>query len=205
MKPRGILIEKTQWFLRGWREWHVNLQSEWRPRAFYMRKHNDFSAVGGGLRRGYVSGSCTHGGCYATAWVGWGVATLVFMRTHGTVGVSCAKVLRLGCFGVGSVNLRFFCKHGMLLLRFWKLWSGGKDIPPIRNTMHQVKLHQTALMANRVKWIRCKLQVILDFYSARFGEKIRFGHCQNIQWSIASENMIRSLLPKKHISYGKTS
>jgi len=58
--------------------------------------------------------------------------------------------------------------------------SGGKDIPPIRNTMHQVKLHQTAFMANRVKWIRCKLQVIVDF-SARFGEKNTFGHCQNIQ------------------------
>jgi len=59
--------------------------------------------------------------------------------------------------------------------------SGGKDIPPIRNTMHEVKLHQTAFMANRVKWKRCKLQVIVDF-SARFGEKnLKFGHCQNIQ------------------------
>ena len=36
--------------------------------------------------------------------------------------------------------------------------------------MHQVKLHQTACMANRVKWIRFKLQVVVDF-SARFGEK----------------------------------
>ena len=48
--------------------------------------------------------------------------------------------------------------------------SGGKDLPPIRNGMHQVKLHQTACMANRVRWIRCKLQVNVDF-SARFGEK----------------------------------
>ena len=48
--------------------------------------------------------------------------------------------------------------------------SGGKDIPPIRNRMHQVKLHQTAWMANRVRWIRSKLQVIVDF-SARFGKK----------------------------------
>ena len=48
--------------------------------------------------------------------------------------------------------------------------SGGKDIPPIRNTMHKVKLHKTAFMANRVKWIRCKLQVIVVF-SAKFGEK----------------------------------
>ena len=44
------------------------------------------------------------------------------------------------------------------------------DCPPIRNTMHEVKLHQTAFMANRVKWKRCKLQVIFVF-SARFGEK----------------------------------
>ena len=38
--------------LRGRREWHVNLQSKWRPGAFYTRKHNDFSGVSGGLRRG---------------------------------------------------------------------------------------------------------------------------------------------------------
>ena len=46
MKARRILHEKTQRFLRGRQEWHLNLQSKWRPRAFYMRKHNDFSAVG---------------------------------------------------------------------------------------------------------------------------------------------------------------
>ena len=51
MKTRRIPHEKTQPFLRGWREWHLNLQSRWRPGAFYMafcmRKHNDFSGVGG--------------------------------------------------------------------------------------------------------------------------------------------------------------
>ena len=47
MKPRRILHEKTQQFLRGWWEWHLNVQSSWRPGAFYMRKHNDFSGVGG--------------------------------------------------------------------------------------------------------------------------------------------------------------
>ena len=70
--------------------------------------------------------------------------------------------------------------------------------------MHKVKLHETAFMANRVKWKRCKLQVIVDF-SARFGEKqLKFGHCQNIQWSIASENMLWSLLVNNHILYEKT-
>ena len=33
---------------------HVNLQSKWRPGAFYTRKHNDFSAVGAHLRRGCI-------------------------------------------------------------------------------------------------------------------------------------------------------
>ena len=73
MKATRILYEKTQWFLGGRREGHVNLQSKWRPRAFtwenttispglagvtfkftvkmkpgafYMRKHNEFSGVG---------------------------------------------------------------------------------------------------------------------------------------------------------------
>ena len=46
-KARRILHEKTQRFLRGWLEWHINVQSRWRPGAFYMRKHNSFSGVGG--------------------------------------------------------------------------------------------------------------------------------------------------------------
>ena len=48
MKPRRVLHEKTQRFLRGWRGWHLNLQPKWSPGVFYMRKHNDFSGVGGG-------------------------------------------------------------------------------------------------------------------------------------------------------------
>ena len=54
MKPRRILNEKTQRFLRGWREWRLDLQSRWRAGAFYTRKHNDFSGVGGGLRKGCI-------------------------------------------------------------------------------------------------------------------------------------------------------
>ena len=50
MKPRCILHEKTQRFLRGRRDAHVHV----RPGAFYTRKHSDFSAVGGGLRRGCI-------------------------------------------------------------------------------------------------------------------------------------------------------
>ena len=44
MKPRRILHEKTQGFLR--RSAGVTCS----PSAFYMRKHEDFSGVGGGLR-----------------------------------------------------------------------------------------------------------------------------------------------------------
>ena len=46
MQARRILHEKTQRSLRGRREWHINLQSKWRPCAFCTRKHNDFGLVG---------------------------------------------------------------------------------------------------------------------------------------------------------------
>ena len=45
--PPHILHEKTRRFLRDWQDWHIDLQSRWSPGAFYMRKHNDFSRVGG--------------------------------------------------------------------------------------------------------------------------------------------------------------
>ena len=48
MKARCILHEKTQWFLRGRRELHINLQGKESRGAFYTRKHNDFSGVGCG-------------------------------------------------------------------------------------------------------------------------------------------------------------
>ena len=56
--------------------------------------------------------------------------------------------------------------------------SGGKDMPPIRNRMHQVKLHQRAFMASGVKWIRCKLHVIVDW-------KLR---CNN-GWTLSKHSM----------------
>ena len=72
MTPRRILHKKTQLppprSAGETRTFHINLQSKWRPRAFYMRKRNDFSGVGGGLRGGCkirnrggwdVSGRCT--------------------------------------------------------------------------------------------------------------------------------------------------
>ena len=125
------------------------------------------------VRCWYAAGvfMCTHGTllvchvqrCYAWGGVGWGLSTLVFMCTHGmllvrcwcvhvytwyAVGVSCAKVLRLGWGGVGTVNVGvhvytwyaagtllvcscvhmvrcwyaagvFMCTHGTLLVRCW--------------------------------------------------------------------------------------
>ena len=144
----------------------------------------------------YVSGSFTHGGCYATAWVGWGAATLVFMCTHATLLV--CHVQR--CYAWGAlwciVWTFVLFKHGTLLVcscvhmvRCWcvmckritqsqcHVWLSivssswwVECISSCHVSQKQVKLHQTAFMANRVKWIRFKLQVIVDF-SARFGEK----------------------------------
>ena len=82
--------------------------------------------------------------------------------------------------------------------------SGGKDIPPIRNRMHQVKLHQTACMANRVKWIRCKLQVIVNF-SARFGEKKwRLDMVKTFNDQLHLKTLYAVYFWKKRILYGKT-
>ena len=53
MKTRRILHEKTQRFLRGGGSGIQIYSQNERPRAFYMRKHNDFSAVGG--RDTYIS------------------------------------------------------------------------------------------------------------------------------------------------------
>ena len=63
------------------------------------------------------------------------------------------------CTHLGATQLMFLALAHISVLRNWCFLH-----------LHQVKLHQTAFMANRVKWIRCKLQVIVDF-SARFGEK----------------------------------
>ena len=78
------------------------------------------------------------------------------------------------CTHLGATQLMFFAIAPISVLGNWcslHLHTSrcyATDL--FRNRMHQVKLHQTACMANRVKWIRCKLQVIVDF-SARFGEK----------------------------------
>ena len=96
MKPRRILHEKTQRFLRGRREWHANLYSKWSPGAFYARKHNDFSRVGGGVyinteqwltflelahmldaTQLCLSCHCTHAGCYAGCY-----ATVFVLSLH---------------------------------------------------------------------------------------------------------------------------
>ena len=163
--------------------------------------------------------------------VGWGVSTLVFMCTHGTLLVCwCVHMVRCWCVHVYTWYAAgvLMCTHGtwggvhvpclivhrfliligfnvfllaMCLLSVWLFLftSGVCDI-----YIYVCILHVCLYMyANRVKWKRCKLQVIVDF-SARFGKKVKFGHCQNIQWSIASEKKIWSLLVNNHILYEKT-
>ena len=139
------------------------------------------------VRCWYAAGvfMCRHGALLVCSCAHMVRCWCVHVHTWYAAVVLCAKVLRLGWGGlgwggVGCVNFRFYmytwyaagvllCTHGTLLVCHVQR-SGGKDIPPIRNTMHKVKLHKTAFMANRVKWIRCKLQVIVVF-SAKFGEK----------------------------------
>ena len=106
-------------------------------------------------------------------------------------------VLRHGNVGVWTSG--FLCKHGTLLVcscvhmvRCWcvmcKLgWGWGGDAFTFLEVAHAGcyaaatlvcelsvfyvnMVRQTTCMANRVKWIRCKLQVIVVF-SVRFGEK----------------------------------
>ena len=78
------------------------------------------------------------------------------------------------CTHLGATQLMFLAIAHISVLRNWCFWhlhtSRCYATDLFRNRMHQVKLHQTACMANRVKWRRCKLQAIVDF-SARFGEK----------------------------------
>ena len=64
------------------------------------------------------------------------------------------------CTHLGATQLMFLALAHISMRRNWSFPQ--QDAP--------VKLHQTACMANRVKWRRCKLQAIVDF-SARFGEK----------------------------------
>ena len=90
--------------------------------------------------------------------LGWGCNHVSGSCTHAGCYATATLVCELSVFYVNMVRCWcvpvytwyvaavFMCTHGTLLV-----CSCG-------------------CMANRVKWIRCKLQVIVDF-SARFGEK----------------------------------
>ena len=103
MKPRRILHEKAQRFLRGWREctrtFHVNLQSKWRPGAFCMRKHNDFFAVGGALRRGCIlirnRDSCSFNLHTWGMGLGWGGGVMLTFNWSRTPTWCYAQLLHL--------------------------------------------------------------------------------------------------------------
>ena len=123
-----------------------------------------------------VSCTCTHLG--ATQLMFLALAHISMLRSwcflHVHTSGCYATDVPCTCTHLGATQLIFFAIAHISVLGNWcslHLHTSrcyATDL--FRNRMHQVKLHQTACMANRVKWIRCKLQVIVDF-SARFGEK----------------------------------
>ena len=115
-----------------------------------------------------VSCTCTHLG--ATQLMFLALAHISVLRNwcflHLHTSRCYAPDVSCTCTHLGATQLMFLALAHISVLRTWCFLH----LHTSRCTMHQVKLHQTAFMANRVKWIRCKLQVIVDF-SARFGEK----------------------------------
>ena len=82
------------------------------------------------------------------------------MCTHGTLLV-CHVQVGVG-LGWGCIHVSGSCTHA-------GCYAAATLVCEL-SVFYVNKGRQTACMANRVKWIRCKLQVIVDF-SARFGEK----------------------------------
>ena len=112
--------------------WCVNFRFfmySWYAAGVFMCTHGTLLVchvqVGVGLGWGcnHVSGSFTHAVCYATA-------TLVC-----ELSVFYVFMVRCNSCNSSRIERDNCCQRER---------SGGKDIPPIRNRMHQVKLHQTA-------------------------------------------------------------
>ena len=194
--------------------------------------------------------------------VGWGVSTLVFMCTHGTLLVCwCVHMVRCWCVDVYTWYAAgvLMCTHGALLVcscvhmvRCWCVhvctwYAAGVSCANVsrnRSVMFDCPsfphldwvqcisschvspfcltlsvyfwcmwyiyiyvciLHVCLYMyANRVKWKRCKLQVIVDF-SARFGEKnSSLDIVKTFNDQLHLKKRIWSLLVNNHILYEKT-
>ena len=145
----------------------------------------------------HVSGSCTHAVCYATA-------TLV-----------CESNFRFFMYSWYAAGV-FMCTHGTLLVCHVQVGVGlGWGCNPVSGSCTHAVCYATAtlvcelsvlyvFMANRVKWIRCKLQVIVIF-SARFGEKNwRLDMVKTFNDQLHLKTWYAVYFWKKHILYGKT-
>ena len=157
-----------------------------------------------------VSCTCTH--LDATQLIFLALAHISMLRNwcflHVHTSGCYATVVPCTCTHLGATQLMFFAISHISVLGNWcslHLHTSrcyATDL--FRNRMHQVKLHQTACMANRVKWIRCKLQVIVDF-SARFGEKNwRLDIVKTFNDQLHLKTWYAVYFWKKHIFYGKT-
>ena len=147
MKPGCILHEKTQRFLRGRREWHVNLQSKWRPGAFYTRKHNDFSGVGGGLRRGCIIRNRDTVG--TLAWHTVHIGTVQYVRSCGTVG----KMVRCSRY-YGRVVRRRGTLYPTSEPKFWKSSQPISQVSPPILHLWQPILHFSQRIFGYTKVVR---------------------------------------------------
>ena len=157
MKPGCILHEKTQRFLRGRREWHVNLQSKWRPGAFYTRKHNDFSGVGGGLRRGCIIRNRDTVG--TLAWYTVHIGTAQYVRSCGTVG----KMVRCSRY-YGRVVRRRGTLYPTSVPKFWKSSQPTSQVSPPILHLWQPILHFSQRIFGYTKVVRWKHCTIVPSY-----------------------------------------
>ena len=109
---------------------------------------------------------CTHGALLVCWCVHMVRCWCVHVYTWYAAGVPCANVSRNRSVMIGfNVFLLAMC-----LLSVW-LFLFTSGVCDIYIYIYVCILHVCLYMyANRVKWKRCKLQVIVDF-SARFGEK----------------------------------
>ena len=190
----------------------------------FARNFNMWGGVGwGGVGWGVSTlvFMCTHGTLLVCSCVHMVRCWCVHVYTWYATGVSCVHMVRcwcvmckgvtlgVGCGGVGwgVSTFVFICKHGTLLVCHVQTYHA---IAVSCSIVHRsatrctksnsTKQHSWQIVSNgnavNYRW--------LLIFPPDLAKKIKFGHSQNIQWSVASENMIWSLLVNNHILYEKT-
>lgn len=150
--------------------------------------------------------------------VGWGVSTLVFMCTHGTLlvcslctwyaaGVSCANVSRnrsvmfdcpsfphldwVQC--ISSYHVSPFCLT--LSVYLWCMWY-------IYIYVYFMSVYICMQIVSNGNAVNYRWLLI---FPPDLAKKLKFGHCQNIQWSIASEKKdMKSTCEQPHFIWKNT-